>query len=336
MATKPAVTNTMTHLPVEAIQSKDGFNPRGADLGDITDLTAQVARHGVVSPVTVCKSGDGEHFWLIAGARRLAAATAAGLATVPAVVRADLDIDSPEAEAIAIVENDDKGRQGLPPVALARAYRHMMDRAPEGSERSKAKWVAKLLGRDQGLGVDGGAQHVLYTIKLLDTPDDIQALVGAGRLSKGAAVALTAADPETLGVVASQMAAATADGKRVTEEEVKRLISTARGEAQAPQGAAIDPAPADGAPVASEAAQEPAGARRAPSKAELVKAARASRDLRDQMAADEDTVEAAFHDGCLAGLLYALGRVSDPRDSEAVAYETGLLGGDTPDEDEKF
>lgn len=59
------------------------------DPGDLSGLIASIAEFGVLEPVLVVTNGDG---WkVLAGKRRVAAAVKAGLATVPAIVRDDLD-----------------------------------------------------------------------------------------------------------------------------------------------------------------------------------------------------------------------------------------------------
>lgn len=108
-------------------------NPR-EDLGDLTELTASVAAHGVYEPVVVLTwaayeaaadadgdtdrpDGDEWTHVIVMGHRRAAAARAAGLAGVPYTVRDDLA----GAEAIAAMIAENRHRAELAPLAEAAA-----------------------------------------------------------------------------------------------------------------------------------------------------------------------------------------------------------------------
>ena len=79
-----------------------------SDLGDLRDLTRSMRAVGILEPliVTPTADGDGEPGWrIIAGHRRTAAAIAADLDTVPCVVRADLAGTDADQIAAMFVEN---------------------------------------------------------------------------------------------------------------------------------------------------------------------------------------------------------------------------------------
>lgn len=78
-----------------------GNNPRHyMDPGEMEELTSSVRSLGILQPIVVKKT-EGEHFVIIAGNRRFAAAQAAGLSEVPVHI-VDEDIDS---DAAALAEN---------------------------------------------------------------------------------------------------------------------------------------------------------------------------------------------------------------------------------------
>lgn len=56
---------------------------KDSDIGDISKLTASIKKHGVVVPVVVAVTED--KFWLVDGARRLAAAKELGETQLPAM-----------------------------------------------------------------------------------------------------------------------------------------------------------------------------------------------------------------------------------------------------------
>ena len=76
-------------------------NPR-ASVGDITELTASIRTNGVLQNLTVVKDPDGEMYTVIIGHRRLEAAKAAGLATVPCNI---VNLTPAEQQAMMLTEN---------------------------------------------------------------------------------------------------------------------------------------------------------------------------------------------------------------------------------------
>lgn len=93
----PAPTLAVEPLDLDLVDPHPK-NPR-RDLGDLTELTASIKTDGVRSPIHVGISTDGQRYVVLAGHRRRAAAIAAGLATIPAVIREDVKTD-----AAALVE----------------------------------------------------------------------------------------------------------------------------------------------------------------------------------------------------------------------------------------
>lgn len=87
----------LKHIPVEAI---DFGTRRREDYGNMESLIESVKLHGIIQPITVRE--DGDRFFLKAGGRRTTAAIAAGLKTIPALLRtmADYELDDKEVELI--------------------------------------------------------------------------------------------------------------------------------------------------------------------------------------------------------------------------------------------
>src|SRR3972149_6245191 len=82
---------------------------------DVAELAASIADRGVLQPIVVRPTDDGDE--LVAGERRGRAALAAGLQVIPAVVRHLSDQESLE---VALLEN--LQREDLRPLEKARAY----------------------------------------------------------------------------------------------------------------------------------------------------------------------------------------------------------------------
>ena len=92
--------STITYLPVDAIypsavQPRKRFQPDA-----LAELSESIAQYGVLNPLTVRRRGTS--YELIAGERRLRAASLAGLREVPCIV---VDANMEDASLIALVEN---------------------------------------------------------------------------------------------------------------------------------------------------------------------------------------------------------------------------------------
>ena len=137
----------------------------------LNDLSASIKEIGVLQPLLVRRLTDGT-YQLIAGERRWRAAQRAGLVTVPAVVKETDDISSVEQ---ALVEN--LHRQDLSPLEEASAYQQLLDDFHLTHDD-----VAKRVGKSRSA--------VTNTLRLLNLPPAVQALLADGRLSAGHAKAL--------------------------------------------------------------------------------------------------------------------------------------------------
>lgn len=139
----------------------------------LASLTASVQKVGVIQPIVVRETEVG--YELIAGERRWRAASRAGMATVPALVRTADDLSSLET---AIVEN--LHRQDLNPLEEAVAYQQLLEDFSMTQEE-----VASRVGRSRSA--------VANTIRLLQLPASVRALLLDERISAGHARALLAA-----------------------------------------------------------------------------------------------------------------------------------------------
>jgi ParB family chromosome partitioning protein len=111
----------LAKLPIGQIVPNPRQPRRKMDAEALGGLADSVRAQGVVQPVLVRPLGDGR-YELVAGERRWRAARAAGLATVPAVVR---ETDDRESLMLALVEN--VAREDLSAVEEARAYALLQD-----------------------------------------------------------------------------------------------------------------------------------------------------------------------------------------------------------------
>lgn len=96
-----APEQTTSEIPISNIQSNPYQPRRYVDPDALAELTESVRESGIHEPLIVRPLSDGS-YQLVAGSRRLAAARAVGLKTVPVVVR---DYSDEEAEQVALIEN---------------------------------------------------------------------------------------------------------------------------------------------------------------------------------------------------------------------------------------
>ena len=153
-------------LPVEQIRPNPNQPRKAFDSERLEELRHSIEAHGVLHPICVRAVRGG--YEIIAGERRWRAARLAGLATIPAVVRPDVD-DGAMLE-LALVENVQ--RQDLNAIEKARGYREMMDRLGLTQEQVAAR---------VGLQRASVANH----LRLLELPTELQEAVAARVITMG-------------------------------------------------------------------------------------------------------------------------------------------------------
>ena len=170
----PEDRSSALEIDVERIEPNPDQPRSSFDEGQLGELAASIAVHGVLQPIVVRALADGS-YQLIAGERRLRAARLAGLATVPAVVRSG-DDDETRLE-LALIENIQ--REDLNAVETAAAYRELIDRFGLTHEA-----VARQVGKSR--------VAVSNALRLLDLAAETRQAIVEGRISEGHGRALAA------------------------------------------------------------------------------------------------------------------------------------------------
>src|SRR4051794_34914176 len=117
----PAGPIAQNEVPLERIQ-QNPFQPRKSfDAEELNSLSESVKNHGILQPLVVRQVGD--TFQLVAGERRLRAAHAAGLASVPVRV---VDFNDQQVLEAALAENIQ--RQDLNPIEKAQGFKDYLER----------------------------------------------------------------------------------------------------------------------------------------------------------------------------------------------------------------
>jgi ParB family transcriptional regulator, chromosome partitioning protein len=219
----------LLHLPVESVhpnprQPRRRFEPEAAD-----GLAASIRLQGVLQPIVVRRRPEGG-FELIAGERRWRAAQAAGMPTLPALVR---DADDSDSLLLGLVEN--VAREQLSPVEEARAYASLVDEF----ELSLGD-VAERVGRSKSA--------VSNRLRLLELPEEVLWMLARGDLTEGHARAVLAVPDDDA-------------RRRLARRIVKEGLTVRSAERAAREGGAkrrprraslLDPALVDRATAAAE------------------------------------------------------------------------------------
>ncbi|MDO9173259.1 MAG: ParB/RepB/Spo0J family partition protein, partial [Actinomycetota bacterium] len=173
------------------------------DEASLAELAASVREIGVLQPVLVRPANDDGTYELIAGERRWRAARRAGMAVIPAIVRATDDLGSVER---ALVEN--LHRQDLTPLEEASAYQQLIEDFSLTHEQ-----VASRVGKSRSA--------ISNTLRLLSLPAAIQALLADGRLSAGHAKALLGTPDRAFQEQLARRAATESWSVRMLEDAVR-------------------------------------------------------------------------------------------------------------------
>jgi len=197
--------------------TRNRFQPRHTfDKEALADLTASVKEHGVLQPLLV--RPDGDSYELIAGERRLRAATAAGLTKVPVIVMNATDGDSLE---LALIEN--LQRENLNALEEAEGYR---DLAVEFNLTQEE--IADRVGKARAT--------VTNALRLLTLPDEVKTMLADDRLSRGHAKALLSREIEKEQVLIARRAVQ--DGLSV--RNLEKLIQRTKAGPRKPRAAKPD------------------------------------------------------------------------------------------------
>ncbi len=201
--TTPA--SDLQRIPISRVRPNP-FQPRRQfDNAELAELEASLKASGLLQPITVRRQGDA--FELIAGERRLRAATNLGWTEISAIVR---EFDDQTMLVLALVEN--LQRSSLNPIEEARGYRRLIEEF-----RLTQQQVGEAVGKDR--------TTVTNLLRVLSLPEGIQEKVESGVLSLGHARALLAAtgSPE-LGRLAEE-AASQKLSVRELEQRVREVLS---------------------------------------------------------------------------------------------------------------
>ncbi len=145
---------------------------------ELAELEASLKANGLLQPIVVRPRPNGDGFELIAGERRLRAATHIGWEEIPAVVK---DIDDQMLLTLALVEN--LQRSNLNPIEEAQGYQRLISDFTLTQQQ-----IAELVGKDR--------TTVANILRLLALPESVRRILQDGHITLGHARALLAISAE--------------------------------------------------------------------------------------------------------------------------------------------
>ncbi|MDB4886261.1 MAG: parB-like partition protein [Gemmatimonadetes bacterium] len=199
---------------------------------DLADLESSLRASGLIQPITV-RARPAGGYELVAGERRLRAATRLGWSDIPALIR---DFDDQAMLTLALVEN--LQRANLNPLEEAQGYQRLIDEFGLTQQQ-----VADAIGKDR--------TTITNLLRVLTLPAAVLKMVERGHITAGHARALLVVkDPKQQVELANEIVAR---GLSVREVEAR-----ARGNPSPPGGSPPSTAPGKGPAQIISAAPDPA------------------------------------------------------------------------------
>ena len=151
--------------------ARNKYQPRTIfDETKLEELSKSIKQNGIIQPIAVRKNmSSSEPYEIVAGERRWLAAQKAGLHEVPITI---LDLNDSETLEVAIVENIQ--REDLNVVEEARGYKRLNEEFSYDQDK-----IATMMSRSRS--------HISNTLRLLNLPKDIIAMLEQGELTAGQA-----------------------------------------------------------------------------------------------------------------------------------------------------
>ena len=169
----------------------------------LKELSASLKQHGIVQPLIVKKHDD--RFIIVAGERRYRAARMAGIKTVPCILS---EAGEEQLQEISLIENIQ--REDLNPMEEAAAVKFLMDQHDLTQEE-----VAARLGKSR--------PAIANTLRLMNLPENIRALIKSGKLTSGHGKVLAGIDDREMLMELGVKAAEESWSVRKLEDTVRLL-----------------------------------------------------------------------------------------------------------------
>ena len=205
-----ATTDTesaLREIPIGEIAGNP-FQPRkNFSETELRELEESLGVNGLLQAVTVRTAPAGKGYQLIAGERRLRAATNLGWKQIPAVVK---DLSDREMLTLALVEN--LQRFDLNPIEEGEGYDRLIREFGYTQQT-----VAELVGKDRST--------VANVIRLLQLPDGVRSLIQKGELTSGQARPLLGLEDKKRATALAQVIVDEGLSAREVESRVREVAT---------------------------------------------------------------------------------------------------------------
>ena len=184
--------------------ARNKYQPRSIfDESKLEELSQSIKKNGVIQPIAVRKNkSTSEPYEIVAGERRWLAAQKAGLHEVPIII---LNLNDSETLEVAIVENIQ--REDLNIIEEAKGFKRLNEEF--GYDQDK---IATMMSKSRS--------HVSNTLRLLNLPKDIIAMLEQGELTAGQArplIGMTNASSIAEEIVAKKLSARSIENLKKTK-----------------------------------------------------------------------------------------------------------------------
>ncbi len=219
-AEQPSLAAAPSRVGVDTIDHNPNQPRKTFDDDEIASLSATIKSHGILQPLVVRQVGD--RFQLIAGERRLRAAKAAGLDSVPVTV---VDFNDQQVLEAALVENIQ--RADLNPIEKAQGFKDYLARFQMTHDQ-----LAQRLGLAR--------PTITNLVNLLDLPAEVQEAVRVGQLSTGHAKLLKGVEERDRQVALCKEIIARGLSVHATEARLKGPAAAEKPAGPEPEKASIE------------------------------------------------------------------------------------------------
>ena len=199
---------SLKSIPISQIGANP-FQPRmDFKVEELTELEESLKASGLLQPITVRRRQGREGFELIAGERRLRAATKLGWREIPAIIK---ETDDKTLLTLALVEN--LQRTDLNPIEEAEGY-HRLSREFGLTQQE----IAQTVGKDR--------TTVANMLRVLQLPPAVKSLLQQGKLSLGHAKVLLGLNDEAEITALAQKIVQDGLTVRELERRLREVVST--------------------------------------------------------------------------------------------------------------
>ncbi|WP_300926253.1 ParB/RepB/Spo0J family partition protein [Helicobacter rodentium] len=172
------------------------------DTTSLQELAVSIEEHGLLQPILVYEDNkNADHYFLIAGERRLRASKLAKKESIKAIV---VDVQEEKLRELALIENIQ--REDLNPIELAQSYKELIEDYGITHEE-----VAKRLSKSRA--------QITNTLRLLELSKDVQTMILENKISQGHAKMLVTLPKEQQTLIANSII-----GQKLSVHETEKII----------------------------------------------------------------------------------------------------------------